>query len=630
MSQPSHKTAKDGVPAEILVEMGKQAPKRERANTISGQYVWFSRRGRSLMGGLIRLALIATGFGLLLAIGVRDRLLLSLILVFLILASLALILIAKDKLPVQRLYLLLTLDVLAISVIAWAIGAQTSALRYGYVIIVVGYTLQRNPKIGLVALVFSLAGYLSVLVLEELGIIPRAPLATGVLEPHTVLGGLLGAFLFPACVLVATYVFLSFVVKHMEMHMEEERRLMVSERDAQERALQMKASLDEARRLESLGRLAGGVAHDFNNLLTAILGYADCVRLDLPPHHPSAPDLDHIVTAARRASKLTSELLAFSRKQIVELKAIDLSQVVQSALDVLQRIIGEDIEISVSLSEDLWPVKADPDRLHQVLLNLALNARDAMPDGGLLAIETANRSVTEEEQAALSVLSPGDYVLLCVQDQGSGMDEDTLNHIFEPFFTTKEKGKGTGLGLATVYGIVKQHQGHITVQSRSGQGSRFCVFLPRAERTDAYRPPPPVDQAPGGSETILVVEDEDSVRDLTRRYLETAGYRVLVAASGEEALQIATDFSEPIHLLLTDVVLTGISGKVLAERLAGTRPDTAVLYMSGYTDDVIARQGILDATISLIQKPFARMELLARVKQALLAGPGCPPDENGG
>ena len=385
---------------------------------------------------------------------------------------------------------------------------------------------------------------------------------------------------------------------------------------AQEALEQSEGHVRQLQRLEAVGRLAGGVAHDFNNLLTVIMGRGDILLGRLPADHPHRRDIALIKKTAERAAALTKQLLAFSRKQILAPKVLDLNTVVSGMVTMLQRLIGEDIELVFLAGAELGRVKADPGQLEQVIANLAVNARDAMPNGGRLTLETAAVELSEHYARQHVGVQAGAYVMLAVSDTGIGMDRETQARIFEPFFTTKEPGKGTGLGLATVYGIVKQSGGNIWVYSEPGNGTTFKVYLPQVH--DAEDAAEPEQIRPGrGIETILIVEDEDEVRTLACEVLVTYGYEVLQARTPADALLIAERHTGPIHLLLTDVIMPGMSGRMLAERLAPLRPETNVLYMSGYTDEAIVHHGTLDAGTPFIQKPFTPDTLAAGVRRLL-------------
>jgi CheY-like chemotaxis protein len=371
--------------------------------------------------------------------------------------------------------------------------------------------------------------------------------------------------------------------------------------------------------MEAIGRLAGGIAHDFNNLLMVISGYCEFLvegTANDPKLHGPATEISN---AAQRATTLTRQLLAFSRKQMLAPKVLDLNAIVTENIKMLTRVIGEDIDLVMVPEEDIGAVKADPGQIEQVIMNLAVNARDAMPKGGKLTIQTANVTLDENYARFHAPLKPGEYVMLAITDTGVGMDSETQNHIFEPFFTTKGP-KGTGLGLSTVYGIVKQSEGYVWVYSERGKGTTFKIYLPRVTATGepvGMEVPAEEAKVEAGSEVVLLVEDESTLRGLVRQYLQNQGYTVLEAHSGAAALRSASYYSGPIHLLLTDVIMPGMNGRELAQQLTAVRPDTRVLYMSGYTENVIGHNGTLDAGINLLQKPFTLPALKARVREVL-------------
>jgi len=392
----------------------------------------------------------------------------------------------------------------------------------------------------------------------------------------------------------------------------------IERKRAEEALRSSEERLRQAQKMEAVGRLAGGVAHDFNNLLTVITSYSALLLEDLGSDDPKRDDVDQIRKAAEGAAALTRQLLAFSRQQVLQPKALDLKATVAGTEKLLRRLIGEDIQLATVLARDLGVVKADPGQIEQIIINLAVNARDAMPTGGRLTIEAANVDMDEAYVRGHAPASPGGYVMLALSDTGIGMDEQTKARIFEPFFTTKEPGKGTGLGLATVYGIVKQSGGFIWVYSEPGHGTSFKFYLPRVdEPAEAAAAATATAEPRGGTETVLVVEDAASVRMVTRQVLERFGYTVLEAPNGETALRLAAKHHGPIHLLLTDVVMPGLSGRQLAGQLAELRPDMKVLYASGYADHAIVHHGILESGIAYLQKPFTPETLGRRVRQVL-------------
>jgi two-component system cell cycle sensor histidine kinase/response regulator CckA len=384
---------------------------------------------------------------------------------------------------------------------------------------------------------------------------------------------------------------------------------------AQQELRRTEAQLRQAQKMEAVGRLAGGIAHDFNNLLTTILGTCDLLLEELPPEKQWREDVEEIRKAGDRAAGLTRQLLAFSRKQVIEASTLDLNETVASISSMLRRLIGEDVELVTRLDPALGMIQADPGQIEQVLMNLAVNSRDAMPNGGTLIIETSNVEI-EKDGKGIPVVPPGRHVMLAVSDNGIGMDAETRSHIFEPFYTTKEQGKGTGLGLATVYGIVRQSGGYVTVYSEPGAGAVFRIYLPTVDDSPAPKVIA-VSLPRGGSETILVAEDEPAVRNLARRVLESNGYAVILAAGGEEALAMSRGFEGRIHLLLTDVIMPGMSGPQLAERLSAERSDSKVLFMSGYTDTAIIHHGVLEPGIWYLQKPFSPGGLAEKVREVL-------------
>src|SRR5580704_11413769 len=381
----------------------------------------------------------------------------------------------------------------------------------------------------------------------------------------------------------------------------------------------LEQQLRQSQKMEAVGRLAGGIAHDFNNLLMVISGYSEFLLDRLGPDPALRGPAQEIAGASQRASSLTRQLLAFSRKQMLAPKILDLNGVVTENLKMLTRVIGEDIDLVMVPASSLGAVRADAGQIDQVIMNLAVNARDAMPSGGKLTIETSNVSLDEEYARFHPPAQPGEYVMIAISDTGMGMDAETQTHIFEPFYTTKGL-KGTGLGLSTVYGIIKQSGGFIYVYSEQGKGTTFKIYLPRvtaAGETVSAQLPVAVMQGERGKETILVVEDETNLRRLARQFLEKQGYTVLEAADGPAATKVSALYPGPIHLLLTDVIMPGMNGRELANQLSRVRPEMKVLYMSGYTENAIGHNGTLDAGITLLQKPFSLPALQAKVREVI-------------
>jgi len=390
----------------------------------------------------------------------------------------------------------------------------------------------------------------------------------------------------------------------------------------------LEQQLRQSQKMEAVGRLAGGIAHDFNNLLMVISGYSEFLLERLGTEPQLRGPAQEIASASERASSLTRQLLAFSRKQMLAPRIVNLNDVATENLKMLTRMIGEDIDLVMVPGSNLWSVRADAGQIEQVIMNLAVNARDAMPSGGKLTIETSNVTLDEDYARYHAPLRPGDYVMVSINDTGAGMDTETQSHIFEPFFTTKGT-KGTGLGLSTVYGIVKQSGGYIWVSSELGKGTTFKIYLPRVAATGeamaVVAAAVEIKKVEPGTETILLVEDEANLRYLARQYLEKQGYKVIEAADGAVAMQIAVAHESVIHLLLTDVIMPGMNGRELAQRISEIRPNVKILYMSGYTENVIGHNGMLDAGVNLLQKPFNLRDLRSKVREVLDASP-TPPE----
>jgi len=383
---------------------------------------------------------------------------------------------------------------------------------------------------------------------------------------------------------------------------------------------QLETQLHQAQKMEAIGKLAGGIAHDFNNILTTIIGNAELALMDVIKDESLRKEIEEIKKAGEKAASLTRQLLAFSRKQIVQPEILDINESLIDIEKMLGRLIGEDVELLTIQASELWQVEIDPGQIEQMIMNLAVNARDAMPKGGKLTVGTANADLDKNyfRERGIHEETPGHYVMLSVSDTGSGMDKETREHIFEPFFTTKEVGKGTGLGLSTVYGIVKQNNGFIWVYSEPGQGSTFKIYLPKV-KPDAE--PEEKEQSLvddlSGSETVLIVEDNDSLRNFAQKILHIYGYRTLNAENGEDALRVCKEHNGPIHLLLTDVVMPRMGGKEAAERLQPLYPRMKIIYMSGYTDNAIVHHGVLEPGLNFLEKPFTPKGLARKVRKAL-------------
>jgi PAS domain S-box-containing protein len=380
----------------------------------------------------------------------------------------------------------------------------------------------------------------------------------------------------------------------------------------------LEAQLHQAQKMEAIGLLAGGIAHDFNNLLTAINGYAELVMSKLVKDDPLQDMVEKILQSGQRAAALTGQLLTFSRKRLVEPEILDINQVITHIGTMLKRIIGEHIKIDTALGAGLWPIQADRSQIEQVIINLAVNSRDAMPDGGKLSISTQNVTLDQGLSESRFHLAQGDYVVIEVGDTGIGMSQEIIDHLFEPFFTTKEAGKGTGLGLASVYGIVKQARGGITISSQPEQGTVFRIYFPRSRSVPMEQSVTVEGEAHSASgETILLVEDDKNVREMVRQMLLSLGYTLLEADNGPEALQLAATYAGPIHLLLTDVIMPGMSGRILATQLIRSRPEVKVLFMSGYTGEEVLRHGIQSEQRSFLKKPFKVAALKKAIREAL-------------
>ncbi len=390
----------------------------------------------------------------------------------------------------------------------------------------------------------------------------------------------------------------------------------------------LEAQLQQAQKMESVGRLAGGVAHDFNNLLTVIMGLAQLGARELPPEHPARSRFEGIRQAADKSAALTSQLLGFARRQTIAPRVLDLNGAVEQMLKMLKRLVGEDIDLAWGPGAELWRVCMDPSQLDQIVANLCVNARDAIVDVGKITIETRNVVFDTDYCNAHFGFVPGDYVMLAVSDDGCGMDHETLSHIFEPFFSTKDVGRGTGLGLATVYGIVRQNSGFINTYSEPGKGTTFKIYMPR-HRGDEAEPlaGPTAPKETRGNETILIVEDEPSIRDVAVSFLALQGYQVISAKTPSEALELAGENGRQIDLIVTDVVMPEMNGRELARRLQPLCPEAKCLFMSGYTANVIAHHGVLERGVNFISKPFSMTDLAVKVREVIDASPPPPADD---
>jgi Signal transduction histidine kinase regulating C4-dicarboxylate transport system len=416
----------------------------------------------------------------------------------------------------------------------------------------------------------------------------------------------------------------AFLISTKKLFVREQPLALVSMQDITERKqaekqmLSLQAQLFQSQKMEAIGRLAGGVAHDFNNLLTVIMGYCELSLLDLSKDDPGRQKLNEISKAAERAGNLTRQLLAFSRRQILEMKVVNFNIILKDLDNMLHRVVGEDIDFKTVFVDELGLVKVDPGQMEQVLMNLVVNAKDAMPSGGNLTIETANTELDERYTRSHAGMIPGAYVMLSVSDSGVGMTREVQEQIFDPFFTTKGVGKGTGLGLSTVYGIVKQSGGDIYVYSEPNKGTTFKVYLPRVfEPLEEFKKEVPGEKIPQGNETVLVVEDDGSVRKVAVDILKMQGYKVLEATGGEEALIICEKEKNPIHLILTDVVMPKMNGPQLIERLKQAGQDFKVLYMSGYADETVIHHRLLERGVNIIHKPFTVEKLARKVREVL-------------
>ena len=572
--------------------------------------VWASWLRLSAAAAVTLVALVAAPF---------NAVLLGALVGYLGMAAVAVHWARRARWPSWHLRVYLVLDVAAVSLAVYAYGANTVVAAFFFPLMA-GYVLSWGARVGLATVILSVAAYSALLLLQRYAVLPVTPLAPMPAPPAgPALLGLMPILLF-IFTSVGLWYFLHYSVRRIERQNDALRRNLISAREIElnQRALQER--LVEVERLESLGRLAGGVAHDFNNVLTAIQGYAELLKAAVADDSQATEDLEEVLSATKQAAELTQQLLAFSRKQVIQPRVIDVCRLVVGLERMLVRIIGEDVDFKVNVTDEGCRVLADRTQLEQLIVNLVVNSRDALPQGGSIAVEVKPVQVAEAAAKQLDLPAGGDYVLLTVRDSGMGIGADTLEHIFEPFFTTKEKGRGTGLGLATVYGVIKQHGGGVRVSSAAGSGTTFRVYLPRS-RAELEASAERAAAGVGGEETVLLVEDESTLRRLVERVLTQAGYRVYVAADGPAALAMMEAQHLTIDLLLTDVVMPGMSGRQLAQELAVRLPKLPVLYMSGYTNGAIVDDGgVLAQDVSLLQKPFREGTLLEAVRAVLDQG----------
>ena len=530
----------------------------------------------------------------------------------------------RRRLPFTLLASIMLITFYIWSVMILGLYGMTGAGLYALIAMAIFSTLLFGPRLGWITIIFGILAIVGVGLLTIFGtleVLPSEALLTFTRQPK--------AWIFAVTVFVMMTGFtttayqllqhklMNMVIRQKEAadELQSANRQLIRKIEQHEQAEQEKQILEEqlrqAQKMEAIGRLAGGVAHDFNNLLTGINGYAEMSLASLKPDDPLHAQIEEILKAGRRAAELTNQLLAFGRKQIIHPEVLDVNVAVSHLQKILKRIIGEDLMLAFLPGQQLWRVHIDPGQLDQILINLISNARDAMPDGGAVTIATTNRTLESKIEHDHTWLSPGDYVQLTVSDTGVGMSDETMQHIFEPFFSTKHKSRGTGLGLATVYGIVEQNNGLINVISKPGEGTTFEVLLPRSQQTALDRQEESDATPRRGRETVLLVEDEDVVRNLAWRLLTNLGYQVLSAADGEDALKSSESHPGDIDLLLTDVIMPRMNGRQLYQRLLQKRPAMKALFMSGYPETHLAPHGVLAEDMNFLQKPFT-VESLAR------------------
>ncbi len=574
-----------------------------------------------IWGAWIRLGAASLALVLALALAKLPAapLLWGLLIGYLAMAGVALVWARDRRWPAWHLRVYLVLDLAAMSLGVYAFGVNTIIAAFFFPL-VAGYILCWGARVGLVTMILTLIVYTALVLLQRYAVLPPAPLAPVPAPPAgPYYYGLTPIPLFMMAA-AGVYLFLHYSIRQIGRQNQVLLQNLEAAREVETQQHAMQEGLAEAQRLESLGRLAGGVAHDFNNMLTAIGGYAELLRDAVDRDPESLDDLDEIQRAVGQAAELTQQLLAFSRKQVVRPRVLDLCRLVLGLERMLVRVIGEDVDFRVDVGREGCRVKADSTQLEQLIVNLVVNSRDALPQGGAIVVEVKSVQVSEAAAQPLDLPAAGDYVLLTVRDSGMGMDAETLERIFEPFYTTKEKGRGTGLGLATVYGVIKQHGGGVRVSSARGSGTTFRVYLPQTtEELEVH-----VEAASanaGGDEALLVVEDEPTLLRLVERVLTRAGYQVYAASNGVQALELLEAHGASLDLLLTDVVMPGMTGRQLAREVTERLPDMRVLFMSGYSDGAMVDDGgLLAQDVSLLEKPFREAILLEAIRAVLDRG----------
>ena len=575
------------------------------------------QRGRRLAGGLFRMGISTIFLAWAIYSGMSSPALLAPMVAYLVLSVIFLAIYRLEGFFTFRVAVYCVLDVVYVTYCSYLIGIDGSPMAVFYVLVLLAYLLHVGYWGGIIVIVLSVSSYLVLLVLRNKGILPPGPLEDAKMGCEHFGGSGRGqAFLSALLItLLGTFALVSFTLKRIRGFIDNESDLLKSRHRADRHSEALQERLEETARLEGLGRLAGGVAHDFNNLLSVILGYGRELRDEMPLDDPRREDLSEMVSAAEQAEELTRGLLAFSRRQVVSKVVTDPNSLISAMSKILDRLIGEDVHLETRLDADVGRIEVDPSGLEQVVMNLVVNARDAMPGGGRVIISTTTVELSPADCVGRADVEPGRYVEISVSDEGVGMDMATADKVFEPFFTTKSMGEGTGLGLSMVYGIVRQHGGHVELTTAPGEGSRFDVRLPLCPEEPEARDSRPSLMPWEGNETILLVEDEPSVRKATKWLLRNTEHRILEAGSGEEALKVARAYEGEIHLLLTDVVMPGMSGKELADQLRITRPDVRVLFMSGYSDEALGKKGLLSKDPAFIAKPIDARKLRSKINK---------------